>query len=116
MDAPEYWWRDIAEVVSEGIECYMPFWDNPQLGPKPNHVHWIHTCGHFRYILGQHKDSYICKEWHTPMYCDHGTSLNTAIQLAIQKGFKVVYLLGKPRKLVCGVIFTELIIGELLNF
>lgn len=28
------------------------------------------------------------------MYCDHGTSLNVAIQLAVKKGFKVVYLLG----------------------
>jgi hypothetical protein len=28
------------------------------------------------------------------MYCDHGTSLNTAIQLAVKKGYKVIYLLG----------------------
>lgn len=94
IDAPEHWWTDIAEVVAEGIECYMPFWDNSKIGPKPSNVHWVNTCHHYKYLLGRDKSSKIPHSWHLPLLCDYGSSLSTAIQLAVQKGYKVIFLLG----------------------
>lgn len=86
----------IRENVDMGIECWLgEHFAKPPVGvmdldDAPN-IHWIKECWHHM----NNFDSPEClDEWHLPQLCSFGGSVNMAMQLAVQKGFDEIILIG----------------------
>lgn len=58
---------------------------------KPGKVNWIGVCTHYL----THYDKDDCPVmWHLPNLCGFGSSVNVAIQIAVQLGYGPIYLIG----------------------
>jgi hypothetical protein len=86
----------IQENVDAGIECYLgEHYASPPRGKlgmqdAPN-IHWIKDCHHHLYTFDSPE---TLDEWHLPQLCSFGGSVNVAMQIAAQKGFDEIILLG----------------------
>lgn len=86
----------IRENVDMGIECYLGehFAEPPRgvmtLKDAPN-IHWLKECHHH---LLRFDSQDMPDEWHLPQLCSFGGSVNIAMQVAVQKGFDELVLLG----------------------
>ena len=92
--------EDLRRIVGlAGTKCYLRstykvHWDNLRAEldrVRPSTVEYFNRCKH----AGLHFDDKDApKEWHLPEICTFGTSLHTAIQIAVLEGFTRLYLLG----------------------
>jgi hypothetical protein len=81
----------IQENVDTGMECYVgEHFLKHGLRAAPN-VKWIKDCHH--HLLPFHSDE-LPDEWHMPQPCTFGGSVNFAMQIAVQKGFDDLILIG----------------------
>jgi hypothetical protein len=81
----------IQEHVDMGIECYVgEHFRKLGLSDAPN-VKWIKDCHH--HLLPFHSDE-LPDEWHMPQPCTFGGSVNFAMQIAVQKDFDELILIG----------------------
>ena len=87
----------IRENVEMGIECWLAERYAPpprgefDLQDAPN-IHWIKECHHW-YENFDSQNS-LPDEWHLPQLCSFGGSVNVAMQIAAQKDFNEIVLLG----------------------
>jgi hypothetical protein len=86
----------IQENVDMGVECYL----GEHFAPPPRgvhniqdaeNIHWIKDCHHHLYNFASPE---VPDEWHLPQLCSFGGSVNVAMQIAVQKGFDELVLLG----------------------
>jgi len=54
-------------------------------------VNTIKSCWHYTNHFDEPKAPHL---WHLPMICSYGSSVNVAIQIAVQQGYKPIYLVG----------------------
>lgn len=58
---------------------------------KGSNFHPIASCAHHL----KHFDEQDCPHlWHLPLLCSFGSSVNVAVQIAVQKGYDPIYLVG----------------------
>ena len=92
--------EDLRSIVSHaGVKCYLRstykvHWDNLRAvlyRVYPSTVEYFNRCEH----AGLHFDDLNSPEkWHLPKLCTFGTSLHTAMQIAVREGYSPIYLLG----------------------
>lgn len=62
-----------------------------RIGQKTRNVNVINSCAHYTVNF----DSEYCPHlWHLPRLCTFGSSVNIAVQIAIQSGYSPIYLVG----------------------
>lgn len=98
----EIWADDVLYHLND-MECTT--WMNPYFrlslrkigvdkdwsNMKPGKVNWIGVCTHYL----THYDLDDCPVmWHLPNLCGYGSSVNVAIQIAVQLGHSPIYLVG----------------------
>lgn len=82
--------EEVRLHIEMGCEVWANLWftKNTDMGDR---VHTIKSCWHYM----KHFDSPEAPHlWHLPMLCSFGSSVNVAIQIAAQQGYKPIYLLG----------------------
>ncbi len=88
-------WFDSMQTQMAGnveIWCNLWFikWMNRQ-GYETRQTNVIHSCAHHLINF----DSEYCPHlWHFPRLCTFGSSVNVAIQIAVQLGYSPIYLVG----------------------
>ena len=101
---PNLWAQDaLYHLRDKNCHTWMNPWfrlrlpENPPDGYsrwadyKPFMVTWIGACTHYL----DHYDQDTCPiTWHLPNYCSFGSSVNVAIQIAVERGFGPIYLVG----------------------
>lgn len=90
---PEHWLESLKVHIALGTKIYCnDYFFRPRFGLKaPGDVHYLKSCAHY----GKHFDNPdIPHLWHLPVLCTFGSSVNVAIQLAVQMGFSPIYLVG----------------------
>lgn len=88
-------YREDMRMHLEDIKCEV--WANqwfikeaPELGKYKN-FHTIAACDHYIKHFDQQDSPHL---WHLPLLCTFGSSVNVAIQLAVQQGYGPIYLIG----------------------
>lgn len=86
----------VKENIELGIECYIgEHFAKPPKGvmniDDAQNVHWIKECWHH---LLHFDNPEVLDEWHLPQLCSFGGSVNIAMQIAVQKGYDEIVLLG----------------------
>lgn len=93
-------WEFVKENIDLGIECWIgEHYANPPVGAlgliNPDHlpanVRFIKECHH--HLLNFDSPD-VLDEWHLPSLCSFGGSVNMAMQLAFNKGYDELILLG----------------------
>lgn len=90
---PEHWRESMQAHLDLGCEIYCnDFFFRPRFGLEANeHVHYIKACAHY----GRHfYDPNSPHLWHLPVLCTFGSSVNVAVQVAVQQGYHDIYLVG----------------------
>ena len=90
---PEHWRESVQ--VHLGLDCEIwcnDYFFRPRFGLKATEkVHYLKACTHY----ARHFDNPDCPHlWHLPLLCTFGSSVNVAVQLAVQEGFGPIYLVG----------------------
>lgn len=83
-------WRESMDVHF-ALDCEI--WCNEWFAriDRTRSVNIIRPCTHYRL----HFDNPECPHlWHLPILCNFGSSVNVAVQLAAQKGYSPIYLVG----------------------
>ena len=91
---------DMRPIVAlKGCKCYLRstykyVWDNLRAEldrVRPSTVEYFNRCNH---ASTHFDDDNVPTKWHLPEICTFGTSLHTAMQIAVREGFGPLYLLG----------------------
>jgi len=82
--------KDVKENLMQVTRGFLPK-DWAKWYGEFSNIEYISTCSHHK---ANFNEIFAPHEWHLPQYCSFGSSLNVAIQIAVQKGFDVIYLLG----------------------
>jgi len=88
-------WREDFETHMDMVGCTV--WANlyfiNKLGIKPptNKFQVIRSCAHY---TAHYDDSNCPHQWHMPIYCTFGSSVNVAIQIAYKLKYNPIYLVG----------------------
>lgn len=95
MPDQDVWKVDITTHLEMKVEVWCNKWFMKwirNMGKhNPKQVHIIKPCPHYQY----HFDVPECPHlWHMPRLCTFGSSVNVAIQIAVQQGFSPIYLIG----------------------
>lgn len=86
---PRIWMADIEAHAD--IPIYGNLYFPKKLGYTPDNWNAIKSCAHY----DTHYDDKNCPHlWHFPNLCTFGSSVNVAIQLAVQMGYAPIYLVG----------------------
>lgn len=80
----------IQENIDLGVECYIGEHFKGDIVADVN-VKFINDCHH--HLLPFHSEE-LPDEWHLPQLCSFGGSVNVAMQIAAQKGYDEIVLLG----------------------
>ena len=93
-------WDFVKGNIQAGVECYIgEHYAKPPVGAlglidaehAPANVHFIKECWHH---LQNFDDPETLDEWHLPQPCSFGGSVNMAMQIAVNKGYDELILLG----------------------
>lgn len=92
MPDPSLWQDDIRYHLDHpDIEVHCNAYFSKHLGTSAHGAHRLKLCTHYL----QHFDSDECPYmWHLPVTCSYGSSVNVAMQLAVQMGYGPLYLIG----------------------
>jgi len=87
-DAKKYY-DDIRLHLDMGCEVWANLWYTKRT--DLDGVNIITSCWHYT----NHSDDMDAPHaWHLPKLCSFGSSVNIAVQIAVESGFKPIYLLG----------------------
>lgn len=81
---------EVRMHIEMGCEVWANLWFT-KFTDMGDHVHTIESCWHY---TNHYCDANSPHVWHLPRLCTFGSSLNVAVQIAVQSGFKPIYLLG----------------------
>lgn len=90
---PEHWLESMQTHLDLGSIIYCnDYFFRPRFGLEATpYVKYFRACAHY----GRHYDNPDAPHmWHPPVLCTFGSSVNVAIQLAVQLGYDPVYLVG----------------------
>lgn len=82
--------QELKDIVATGIQCFLPKGWIREVGNHSN-VTLINTCHHYKCA---YFDKSAPHEWHLPFICDYASGVAVAMQIAVLRGFKSIYLLG----------------------
>jgi hypothetical protein len=93
--SPELWVNDlVTHMEDRSVEVHANLYFSKhmqRLGLDSTGIIPLNTCAHYETHF-HYKD---CPHmWHLPVLCSYGSSVNVAIQMAVQKGFREIYLVG----------------------
>lgn len=82
--------EEVRLHIEMGCEVWCNLWFTKftDMGEK---VHTIKSCWHY---TNHYHNADSPHMWHPPLLCSFGSSVNVAIQIAVEEGFKPIYLLG----------------------
>jgi hypothetical protein len=88
-DATKYH-DEVRLHIEMGCEVWVNHWftKTTDMNDKVNR---IKACFHYNNHFDQDKAPHL---WHLPLLCSFGSSVNVAIQIAVQQGFGPLYLVG----------------------
>ena len=82
-------WQESIDVHKElGCQMYVNHVFENADGTR---IHEIRTCTHYRKHFDNPDAPHL---WHLPTLCTFGTSVNVAVQIAVQLGYGPIYLVG----------------------
>lgn len=90
---PETYQDDILLHDSLGCEIWANgyfFQNMKELGRQDN-IHLIRACTHY---LSNFDEDVCPTQWHLPLLCSFGSTVNVAIQIAVNQGYDPIYLVG----------------------
>lgn len=88
LKSPDNYHNDILEHLKLGCEVWANLWFTKGLGVS---VNTIKSCAHYETHYDHADAPHL---WHLPLLCTFGSTVNVMIQIAIQKGYKPIYLIG----------------------
>ena len=82
--------EEVRLHIEMGCEVWVNLWFTKftDMGGK---VHTIESCWHY---TNHYYDDNSPHVWHLPRICSYGSSVNVAVQIAANLGYKPIYLLG----------------------
>lgn len=94
-DKTSLWEEEVlTHIDMSDVETWMNVYYQTSLSRvgydvKPDHV--ISQCAHYQ---TNYYDERCPHWWHLPLLCSYGSSVHVAIQIAVQKGYYPIYLVG----------------------
>lgn len=98
MPNPEIWKEDLTvHLEDKNCEVYCNLWFPKWLERigyplvKDSKLHLLNACAHYQHHYEDKESPHL---WHFPKICTFGSSVNVAIQIAVQLGYGPLYLIG----------------------
>lgn len=90
---PEHWLESMQVHLALGCEIHCnDFFFRPRFGLRQTeHVNYLRACNHYAKHYDHPASPHL---WHLPVLCTFGSSVNVAVQLAVQEGYDEIYLVG----------------------
>lgn len=94
LNAPETYVGDMrTHIIDLECEVWANVWFAKALAAKEwdGKIHTLWACDHYLTNFDEEKAPHV---WHLPMLCTFGSSVNVAVQIAVQQGYSPIYLVG----------------------